>query len=289
MTRVRELDVTLDDGRTLHGYDSGKRTRYPVMWHHGTPNVGSPPKPLMTLAKKLGLRWVSFDRPGYGGSSQHSGRTIRSVADDVMALADELELEQFALIGHSGGGPHALACAAAYPDRVTAVVTAGGLAPISAEGLDWFEGMGMTSSSSLRAALDGVDGKRRHEEDNADAEIDFIARDWQALTGVWGWLGTVAAEGVATGSDGLIDDDIAYVTPWGVDLESITAPVLLTHGGADRVVPAAHSRWLAEAISGAELWELHGEGHISSLAADERGAEDALRWLAEKIRATTPR
>ena len=283
MTRVRELDVTLDDGRTLHGYDSGRRKRYPVIWHHGTPNVGNPPKPLMKAAKKLGLRWVSFDRPGYGGSTQDPGRTVRSVADDVMALADELELERFAVMGHSGGGPHALACAAAYPDRVTAVVSAGGLAPLSAKGLDWFEGMGVTSSTSLKAGLDGVAGKRRHEEDNSDAEIDFIDRDWEALTGAWGWLGKVAAEGVATGIDGLIDDDIAYVTQWGVDLARITAPVLLTHGGADRVVPAAHSRWLARAIAGAELWELPGEGHISSLAADAHGTEDALRWLAEKV------
>lgn len=283
MTRVREVDVILDDGRTLHGYDSGKRKRYPVIWHHGTPNVGSPPKPLMKLANKLGLRWVSFDRPGYGGSTRHEGRTIRSVADDVIALADELELERFAVVGHSGGGPHALACAAAYPDRVSAVVTAGGLAPIDAAGLDWFDGLGKTSDASLRAALSGTDGKRRFEEENSEAEIDFTERDWATLTGRWGWLGEVAAAAMAGGLDGVVDDDVAYVTPWGVDLTRIAAPALLAHGADDQVVPASHSRWLAGAVPGAEHWELAGESHISSLAAEHHGMDDALRWLAENV------
>jgi len=288
VTRVRESDIELADGRTLHVYEAGGRRsrRLPVIWHHGTPNTGAPPEPLMRVAKKAGLRWVSFDRPGYGGSSRHEGRTVASVADDVAQLADALELERFAVFGHSGGGPHALACAAAMPERVAAVAVSGGLAPLGAPdnaGLDherWFDGMGPVSSSSLRAALDGAVAKRAHE-DAADEGIDFTSRDWAALADEWGWLGTVAAAGVASGLDGLIDDDLAYVAPWGVDLSRATVPTLLAHGADDRVVPVAHASWLADAIPNATLWQLEGEGHISALADDERGAAAAVRWIAE--------
>ncbi|BAU31212.1 alpha/beta fold hydrolase [Microcella alkaliphila] len=199
MTRVRERDIELADGRTLHAYVTGRRRsgRLPIIWHHGTPNTGAPPEPLMRAAKKAGLRWVSFDRPGYGGSSRHEGRTVGSIA--------------------------------------------------------------------------------------ADDGIDFTGRDWAALAGEWGWLGTVAAAGVATGLDGPIDDDLAYVAPWRVDLTRITAPTLLAHGVNDRVVPIAHARWLADALPNATLWEVPGEGHISALADDDHGAAAAVRWVANVV------
>lgn len=279
---VHTFDLTLPDGRTVHAYDSGGDGAV-VFWHHGTPNVGIPPQPLVAPAVELGLRWVSLDRPGYGGSSPHPGRSIADAAADAIAVVDALGVDRFAVMGYSGGGPHALACAARAPTRVTAVTALSPLAPIDADGLDWFAGMGPTSQGALRAALAGVDDRRRFESENADAPIDFTARDWAALAGPWGWLGTVAAEGVATGLDGLIDDDRAYVTPWGVDLPLITAPVLIVHGDDDRVVPVEHGRWLAGHLPAAEHCELAGEGHISTIA-HEQGAGAALRWLAQRSR-----
>lgn len=296
MTRVRERDIELADGRTLHVYETGWRSsRFPIIWHHGTPNVGSPPEPLMRAAKKAGLRWVSFDRPAYAGSTRNRGRSVGSVAADVEQLADALGLERFAVFGHSGGGPHALACAAELSDRVSAVAVSGSLAPYRSQssdepddagaqaGLDaeaWFDGMGPISSASLRAALEGEDRKRAHEESGGEG-IDFGLRDWAALAGSWAWLATVAAAAVATGMDGIVDDDLAYVAPWGVDLQRVTAPTLVVHGSDDRVVPVAHARWLADAVPGAKLWELDGEGHISALADDARGAAAAVRWVAD--------
>jgi pimeloyl-ACP methyl ester carboxylesterase len=283
MTDVHEFDITLPDGRTLHGYDTGG-DGVPVMWNHGTPNVGAPPRPLLGLADELGLRWVSFDRPGYGGSTAHPGRSVASSAADAATLADTLHLDRFASVGHSGGGPHAIAAAALQPARVIAVVALAGLAPRDAAGLDWFAGMGPTSTASLRAAENGLGGKRLHERENADAPIDFIAHDWVALAGPWGWLGEVAAAGIASGTDALIDDDIAFVTPWGIDLAEVMAPVLLMHGTDDHVVPASHSSWLASHLGSAELWLVEGESHVSALADAERGADAALRWLAARVR-----
>lgn len=282
MSEILEFDITLPDGRTLHGYDTGGHGT-PVMWNHGTPNVGPPPRPLLGLAGELGLRWVSFDRPGYGGSTAHPGRSVASSATDAAALADTLHLDRFAVMGHSGGGPHAIAAAALQPARVIAVVTLAGLAPHDSAGLDWFAGMGPTSTAALRAAENGLEGKRLHESESADAPVDFTVRDWAALAGPWGWLGEVATAGIASGVDALIDDDIAFVTPWGIDLGNVMAPVLLMHGTDDHVVPASHSTWLAAHMASAELWLVEGESHISALAAEHHGADDALRWLAAHV------
>jgi pimeloyl-ACP methyl ester carboxylesterase len=126
-----ERDLELRDGRTLHVYDTGAGAggRLPVVWHHGTPNVGAPPEPLLAAADRLGLRWVSFDRPGYGGSTVAPGRTVSSVASDVAAAADALGIDEFAVVGYSGGGTYALGCAAVLGARVRAVMTLAAIAP----------------------------------------------------------------------------------------------------------------------------------------------------------------
>jgi len=109
---VTENDLQLSDGRTLHMYDvsaDGAGARLAVFWHHGTPNIGAPPEPLLPAAAQRGIRWVSYDRPGYGGSTPHPGRDAASAAADVSSIADALGIGQFAIMGHSGGSAHALA------------------------------------------------------------------------------------------------------------------------------------------------------------------------------------
>jgi pimeloyl-ACP methyl ester carboxylesterase len=112
---VTEIDLELGDGRTLHAYDTGADDadgRLAVFWHHGSPNIGAPPEPLFSDAERLGIRWVSYDRPGYGGSTRRLDRDVASAAGDVSAVADTLGIDRFAVMGHSSGGSHALACAA---------------------------------------------------------------------------------------------------------------------------------------------------------------------------------
>ncbi|MDP9793551.1 pimeloyl-ACP methyl ester carboxylesterase [Catenuloplanes nepalensis] len=264
-----ERDIVTDDGRTLHAYDRGGGARV-VLWHHGTPNIGTPPRPLYAAADRLGLRLIGYDRPGYGGSTPLPGRDVASAARDAAAVADALGVESFAVIGHSGGGPHALACAALLPDRVTAAVSVSGLSPRHDE--TWFDGMGPAGVAGLRAAIAGRAVKEAHEA--VDAAPDFTPADWAALAGEWGWFGEVVEPAVATGPGPLIDDDLAYVHPWGFDPAAIKAPVLLVHGADDLVVPAAHARDL---VPGAESWIVAGAGHISVLPET---AVRALEWLA---------
>lgn len=277
---MREFDLQTADGRTLHAYDTEGSGDFVVFWHHGTPNVGSPPEPLFAAADRLGMHWVSYDRPGYGGSTPHPGRSVGSGASDLSAVADALGIDRFAVMGHSGGGPHALACAALLPERILGVVTGAALAPFDAEGLDWFAGMIDSGRAALRAAVEGRDAKARFEASGTEYDPEFTPEDLAALDGDWGWLGTVAGRGLESGPYGQIDDDIAYVTPWGCDPADIIPPTLLLHGGADRIVPAAHGEWLARHIPGAELRLSPGDGHISVLT----GAVAALEWLAEHAR-----
>jgi pimeloyl-ACP methyl ester carboxylesterase len=276
---LREFDVRSADGRTLHAYDTARTdadaNRVTVVWHHGTPNIGLPPEPLFPASDALGIRWVSYDRPGYGGSDPLPGRHIASAAADVEAVADALDIGQFAVMGHSSGAAHALSCAALLPGRVTAAVGISSLAPFDAAGLDWFAGMGPVGQATLRAAAAGRGAKERYEA-AAEAQPDFIPADWAALEGKWSWFGKVVGLAMRAGLAALIDDDLANVAPWGFDPAEVGVPTLLLHGDGDVVAPATHAAWLATRMPMAVLWLKPGDGHISVLSH----ATDALAWLA---------
>jgi pimeloyl-ACP methyl ester carboxylesterase len=276
---VSETDIDLADGRRLHVYDTGDDDRLAVVWHHGTPNLGPPPVPLFATADELGIRWVSYDRPGYGPSTPRPGRGFASAADDVARVTDSLGIDRFATMGHSSGGPHSLACGALLPDRVVAVVSVSGLAPYGGEGLDWFAGMAPSGQASLRAALQGRDAYEQHLVTSTDSDPGFIRADEEALAGDWSWFLDVVRPAIAQGPGGLIDDDLANVAPWGFDPREIAPPVLIVHGGRDRVVPGSHGEWLARRCPSAELWLRANDGHISVLDA----GPDALRWLRQQM------
>jgi pimeloyl-ACP methyl ester carboxylesterase len=277
---VTETECELSDGRTLHVYEAvpgDAGAGLAVFWHHGTPNTGAPPEPLFPAAARNGIRWVSYDRPGYGTSTARPGRDVASAAADVAAIADALGIGRFAVMGSSGGGPHALACAALLPDRVLSVVSMSGLAPFGADGLDWFAGMAPVSVAELRAATEGHAALEHELVSGPEYEPSpFIPADEEALAGAWSWLAGVAGDAIKAGFGGMIDDDLAYVAPWGFDPARVTAPVLLMHGGEDRMVPVAHARWLAGRCPTAELRVFPGEGHISV----HNFAESAVDWLA---------
>jgi pimeloyl-ACP methyl ester carboxylesterase len=270
---VAVSDLNLGGGRVLRAYDTGPGGDV-VFWHHGTPNLGAPPEPLLGDAARLGLRFVSYDRPGYGTSTPVPGRAVSTAAADTARIADALGIATFAVLGHSGGGPHALACAALLPGRVRAAAVISSPAPYGADGLDWFAGM--TEPGALRAAVAGRAAKERYEAAPPASDVPFTPADWAALAGDWAWFDSVVAPALAAGPAALIDDDLAYVAPWGFDPAVVTAPVLVVHGDADEMIPPSHGRWLARRLPGAELRIVPGAGHISVL----RAAPAALEWLS---------
>jgi pimeloyl-ACP methyl ester carboxylesterase len=268
---VIERDLTLGDGRTLHVYDRGG-DGFAVLWHHGTPQTGRLLSPLLRAAAQRGIRLLGYGRPSYGGSTPAPGRSVADAAADVEQLADALGIERFAVMGASGGGPHALACAAHLPDRVTAAACLSSPAPYS-EAFDWYAGM--VNPGGLRAGREGRDARARYAETAEFDPASFIDADWAALEDEWSELGQDAMRAGQAGPDGEIDDDVAFASPWGFALEAIAVPVLLAQGGEDRVIPPSHACTLLKALPNAELWLRPRAGHVSILHA----CPLALDWL----------
>src|SRR4051794_14774368 len=150
-------DVTGPGDRTLCVHEAGDPGGRPIVVHHGTPTYGGLFHPWVADAEARGIRLVAYDRPGYGGSAPHRGRTVADAAADVAAIADAPGIDRFATWGISGGGPHALACAALLGDRVVGAASLAGVAPFDAAGLNWFAGMGEANLAEFGAALQGRD------------------------------------------------------------------------------------------------------------------------------------
>jgi pimeloyl-ACP methyl ester carboxylesterase len=281
---MHEVDVLTAEGRSLHAYDmgpTGHSDELVVMWHHGTPNTGAPPEPLFEAARSLGIRWIGYDRPSYGGSSPHPGATVAAAAADAHQIADQFGIGRFAVFGHSGGGPRALACGALLPDRVLAVVSVSSPAPWQAAGLDYFAGMSDGSTRELRAATQGRAALEKVLAANEFDPQSFAPADYAALEGNWSWFNGVVEAATANGLDGMVEDDLGTMAPWGFDLPDLAVPTLIMHGTDDRMVPGSHGEWLAAHCPAAVLRLQRGVGHISVLDS----APDALAWLRRVVTA----
>lgn len=271
------LPVNTPDGRLLTAAAFGPHDGHPVVSHHGTPGsrLLTPPEP--GLLDRLGVRLLTYDRPGYGGSQPRPGRRVADAAADVAAVADAFGVHQFAVTGWSGGGPHALATAALLPERVTRCALLASVGPLDGPGLDFFAGMSEENIEEFDAALSGraalealLDPVAAAVTDDVGAFLAAFAADLPAVDAdlvrrpdFEQLLATLFGEAMRPGTDGWVDDDLAFVRRWGVDLSSITVPVSVWQGSADLMVPFAHGRWLADAVPGARPHLLDGEGHLS--------------------------
>jgi pimeloyl-ACP methyl ester carboxylesterase len=268
---VTERDLTLQDGRALRVYDTGG-DGFAVLWHHGSPQTGVLLPPLLEAAAQRGVRLLGYGRPSYGGSSPAPGRTVADAAGDVAQVAAALGLERFAVMGASGGGPHALACAALLGERVTGAACLASPAPYT-EDFEWYAGM--VAPGGLQAASAGREARAKHAETAEFDAASFTDADWATLEGEWSSLGQDAMRASNAGPDGEIDDDVAFASPWGFELAQIDVPVLLAQGGEDRVIPPSHAYALLEVLPRAELWLRPRDGHVSIL----RACPLALDWL----------
>jgi pimeloyl-ACP methyl ester carboxylesterase len=282
--------VETPDGRTLRVEVAGDGERV-VVAHVGTPNGGVLYEDWIEDAAGRGLTLVAYDRPGYGESSPRPGRRVADCADDVRAISRALGFGRCAVWGFSGGGPHALACAALMPDLVGAAATIGSLGPCDAPGFDFLEGMvgGNREDVDLyRADLELWEQRGRSDRETLleMSAADLVAAwaegvspaDQATLrTGFGAWLHRAAVTGVAPGADGWLADTIAFYSGSGIDPGAIAVPVKVWHGVDDRFVPVEHGRWLARTIPGADAELRDGDGHLG-VAATRIG--DVHDWLA---------
>jgi pimeloyl-ACP methyl ester carboxylesterase len=272
--------LTLDGphGRRLDVLVAGPLDGMPLVFHNGTPCGLAEFPPMTQAASARGLRTVLYSRPGYDGSTPQPGRLVADAAADVTAILDQLGAGQFVTAGASGGGPHALACAAMLPGRCLAAATMAGVAPRNAAGLDWLAGMGPENIEEFAAAADGRAAVTRFLEPAASGLREVTAAqlagelgglvsatDQAALSGQYAeYLASAFRAAVSTGIAGWRDDDLAIIGDWGFSVDGCgRVPVAIWQGAQDRMVPYAHGQWLAAHVPGARAHLLPAEGHLT--------------------------
>ena len=267
---------------------------------HGTPGCRLERWPHEELYSGLGVCYVTHDRAGYAKSDRRRGRRVADEVEDVRAIADELGFERFGVTGGSGGGPHALACAALLADRVVRTVCVVGVAPYGPPGLDhdaWLAGQDPENVKEFGWALAGEDvlwpeltgvlhemaGRVAVDPSAILGDFELSEADRAALTTPERMqiIRESIAEQAAGDVGGWVDDDLAITQPWGFDVAAITTPVLVRYGLTDVLVPPAHGEWLAANVPGC-LVKVDGiAGHLGLNAADE--ITEHLRWLSSGV------
>lgn len=286
--------ISTRDGRQLDVRVSGPDGGVPLIFHHGTPSALPPVRAIERATHTQGLRHVSFSRAGYGLSTRLPGRNVAAAAADVEDILDYLGAERCVIAGRSGGGPHALATAALLPQRVAGALSIAGVAPYGVSGLDFLAGMGESNVEEYSLAIDGEAAVRACVEKEAvglreadpvglreglrtllppvdrDQVTDELAEDMSAAF----------REGLRNGADGWVDDDLAFVKPWGFDLNAVAVPTFVWQGSEDLMVPFAHGLWLATHIPDAVAHLEKGEGHLTiSVGAADRMVEELASTL----------
>ncbi|WP_433338786.1 alpha/beta fold hydrolase [Spirillospora sp. CA-294931] len=250
---------------------------------HGTPGSRSGPRPRTIVLHRLGVRLISYDRPGYGESSRQQARAVFHAAEDVLRIAEHLGLDRFAIVGRSGGGPHAMACAAheELAARITKLAVLVSLAPATADGLDWYEGM----NDLNRAEYSSIDRDESGALSTLIKQTLEIQRDPESLLrtldpqladadrrvvedmGIRRLLTETYSEALRCNEDGWLDDVLAFRRHWGFEPAEISSaiPTLLWHGADDGFSPVRHTIWLSRQIPHAESWVQRGAAHFTAV------------------------
>jgi pimeloyl-ACP methyl ester carboxylesterase len=283
--------LRLDDGRDLEIEVSGPEGAPAVLFIHGTPGSATQLGALAAAVADRGHRLVTWSRAGYGDSTRRPGRDVASEVADATAVLDHVGALTCVAAGWSGGGPHALACGALLPDRVRAVTSVGGVAPYDAADLAFLAGMGVDNLEEFGLAVEGagvlepwLDNQRpemlhltpEQVVEQLDTLLPPVDRD--SVSGEFAdYLARLFRRSVASSVAGWLDDDLAFVRPWGFELGDVAVPTSVWQGSEDLMVPFAHGEWLAANIPGCTAHLERGQGHLTVLL----GALD--RWLDELL------
>lgn len=274
------LTVAAQDGRVLCVDAGGDPAGKPIIVHHGSPGSRHLLDQWTRDAAEDGVRLISYDRPGYGGSTPQPGRLVADCAADVRSIASALGHERIAVWGISGGGPHALACAALLPDLVCAAASLAAIAPYGPADLDYFTGMGQDNVDDIKLLLRDREAAHRKVASDREgilaASADQVTAGFESLispadaaalrAGMDEYLLTAMQLGLAPGDQGWWDDCVVDVVDWGFELSSIAVPVQLWHGRNDKFVPFQHGEWLARQIPGVDAQLTDTDGHLTLLS-----------------------
>ena len=290
--------LVLADGQRLEFLLAGDPEGFPLVVHHGTPGDATAFADWDGACRSRGFRLICPTRPGYAHSTRRPGRTVADIAADTLAVLQSLKYSEFLVAGWSGGGPHALACAAGLSGQCVGAALLAGVGPSTANDLDFLAGMGQENLEEFGAAYAGEAALRAWMDANGDALRsvtgeslgealgDLVpAADREVLQG--GYADRMAEtfrRALAPGCDGWIDDDLAFIRPWGFELGAITAPVTVWQGDLDRMVPLAHGQWLGANLPHATMRQAPGHGHISLIVQYLSEILDDLQDIANTLR-----
>ena len=283
-----ERNVERPDGRAVSFASWGDPAGQPLLLLHGTPGSRLSRSPDPDLYRRLHAQVVTFDRPGYGGSSAHRDRTILSVAEDAVAVADALGWARFGVLGVSGGGPHALAVGLRAPERVHALGLAVGAAPVEFVDPDDLIAINRESirrareegRSSLEAFLAEPAAQAASDPgamlDAAMADAPPVDREMLARPDVRKTLVESLREAFFNGPVGWFDDSWSLSTPWGFELDEMTVPVHMWYGEADRNVPIKAVERMASQLRVESFEIIPGAGHLGWLMQEEQVLQTLL-------------
>ena len=278
------------DGRTLAFVQRGAADGVPVIVCHGTPGSRRARHPDPQMYERHRVKMVAYDRPGYGGSDPNIGRSVADAASDIEAIADELGFDRFAVVGGSGGAPHALACGALLEDRVLRVGALVTPAPSDTDDFDFYEGLADINVREFGAAVQGREAVEAfiqpfvdQLESDPDAVIDEIVselpevdREIASREAFRSVMRESFVEAARQGVRGWADDDLAFAKWWGFEPEDVHAEVRLWQGELDVLAPRAHGEYVASRLPNARFELLEAGGHF----LDEQWAV-VLDWLAD--------
>lgn len=271
-TAGADRTIQLSDGRRLGYAEFGDRGGAPVIYFHGWPGSRIEGRLGDEAARATGVRLIAVDRPGMGLSDFQLRRALVDWPDDVAQLASSLELDRFAALGISGGGPYAAACAWKLSDRLTAAGIVSSLAPYDVPGA--VAGMGRRNRLSFQLmgrfavlrrglfAAMAMSVRRRPDRLLERGVATPVDKRYIERPHVRKVLADSLVEAFRTGSRGPAWEMGLYVRPWGFRVEDIRTPVYLSHGEDDANAPINMGRYLAARIPDCRADFVAGEGHL---------------------------
>ena len=281
LSNKREMDrvnqqIRLLDGRNLGFAEYGLTDGVPILYFHGWPSSRLEPRAVRDVCADMGFRMIAPDRPGFGLSDFRPGRTIPDFAEDVRQLAAHLRLERFAVLGVSGGGPYAAACAARMPEKLSAALLVCSVAPADApnatKGMVAVNRWLLTLARRAPRLAQCVAGlclwaiwRKGEQVIPKQIELRLPPADRLALSNLElrNALTASSVEALRDGVRAAVADGLLYSQPWGFSLQEIRAPVFLWHGEMDVIVPPSMGHYLAENIPSCRASFLPEDGHFS--------------------------
>ena len=284
---MQEILFKRSNGQVVAYFEYGQSESV-LFFHHGTPSAGPLSPDTIRNADANNFRIIEIVRPGYGNSTAIPGRTIDTISEINLEVANALGIERFGLVGGSGGGPHALASAHLAGSRCLAQLIIAGLAPYDTSNFDFGAGMveenrdlwllPLTSMEEFEVLIaekvtewSTFSSGQIREMFNVDAEdpsSDEVTLNIQAKMkysfrqGPMGWK----------------EDHLAFLKPWGFSLGETSMPVQLWTGTEDVNVPQSHSHYLHGIIPNSELKVIVGKNHRT---ISDPAVTDGFRWLRE--------